>query len=85
MKYKNKCRSRISNLKDPKNPLLRQRVLSREITPDMFAQMSAEVTFSHHGNLLNMSLVLYYRITVDSLIGTRIREISVKEYKVYFP
>ena len=43
MKYKNKCRSRISNLKDQKNPLLRQRVLSREITPEMFVQMNAEV------------------------------------------
>ena len=44
LKYKNRCRSRISNLKDARNPLLRQRVLSGEISPDVFAQMTAEVS-----------------------------------------
>ena len=44
VKYKNRCRSRVSNLKDNKNPILRQRVMSREIDPDVFAKMNAEVS-----------------------------------------
>ncbi|XP_031431827.1 transcription elongation factor A protein 3 isoform X7 [Clupea harengus] len=42
MKYKNRVRSRISNLKDPKNPNLRKNVLAGSIDLIRFATMSAE-------------------------------------------
>ncbi|MBZ3882969.1 Transcription elongation factor A protein 1 [Sciurus carolinensis] len=42
MKYKNRVRSRISNLKDAKNPNLRKNVLCGNIPPDLFARMTAE-------------------------------------------
>uniref|UniRef100_A0A8C8CN46 Uncharacterized protein n=1 Tax=Oncorhynchus tshawytscha TaxID=74940 RepID=A0A8C8CN46_ONCTS len=43
MKYKNRVRSRISNLKDPKNPGLRRNVLAGGIELRRFAIMSAEL------------------------------------------
>lgn len=43
MKYKNRVRSRISNLKDPKNPGLRRNVLAGNIELSRIASMSAEV------------------------------------------
>ncbi|XP_041648381.1 transcription elongation factor A protein 3 isoform X5 [Cheilinus undulatus] len=42
MKYKNRVRSRISNLKDPKNPGLRRNVLAGSIDLRRIASMSAE-------------------------------------------
>ncbi|XP_071325841.1 transcription elongation factor A protein 3 isoform X2 [Trachinotus anak] len=42
MKYKNRVRSRISNLKDPKNPGLRRNVLAGSIELSRIASMSAE-------------------------------------------
>lgn len=42
MKYKNRVRSRISNLKDPKNPNLRKNVLCGSIELTRFATMTAE-------------------------------------------
>ncbi|XP_043945841.1 transcription elongation factor A protein 2 [Protopterus annectens] len=42
MKYKNKVRSRISNLKDPKNPELRKNVLCGNILPERIAAMTSE-------------------------------------------
>ncbi|XP_026150004.1 transcription elongation factor A protein 3 isoform X2 [Mastacembelus armatus] len=42
MKYKNRVRSRISNLKDPKNPGLRRNVLAGSIELSRIAAMSAE-------------------------------------------
>ncbi|XP_053104680.1 transcription elongation factor A protein 1 isoform X2 [Hemicordylus capensis] len=42
MKYKNRVRSRIANLKDTKNPNLRKNVLCGNIPPDRFAKMTAE-------------------------------------------
>lgn len=44
MKYKNRVRSRIANLKDTKNPNLRKSVLCGNIPPDRFAKMTAEVS-----------------------------------------
>lgn len=43
MKYKNRVRSRISNLKDMKNPNLRRTVLCGSVTPERMAKMTAEV------------------------------------------
>ncbi|XP_075819557.1 transcription elongation factor A protein 2 isoform X5 [Microtus pennsylvanicus] len=43
MKYKNRVRSRISNLKDAKNPGLRRNVLCGAITPQQIAVMTSEV------------------------------------------
>uniref|UniRef100_A0A8C4L8L9 Transcription elongation factor A protein 3 n=1 Tax=Equus asinus asinus TaxID=83772 RepID=A0A8C4L8L9_EQUAS len=42
MKYRNRVRSRISNLKDPRNPGLRRNVLSRAISAGLIAKMTAE-------------------------------------------
>ncbi|XP_034029569.1 transcription elongation factor A protein 3 [Thalassophryne amazonica] len=42
MKYKNRVRSRISNLKDPKNPGLRRNVLAGSIDLSRIASMTAE-------------------------------------------
>ncbi|KAM6045443.1 transcription elongation factor A protein 3 [Chlamydotis macqueenii] len=42
MKYRNRVRSRISNLKDPKNPSLRRNVLCGVIPPSLIARMTAE-------------------------------------------
>ncbi|GAA6108464.1 transcription elongation factor A protein 1 isoform X1 [Tachysurus ichikawai] len=42
MKYKNRVRSRISNLKDMKNPNLRRNVLCGNVPPDRIAKMTAE-------------------------------------------
>ncbi|NWY95654.1 TCEA3 protein, partial [Loxia curvirostra] len=40
--YRNRVRSRISNLKDPKNPGLRRNVLCGAIEPSLIARMTAE-------------------------------------------
>ncbi|KAK5860171.1 hypothetical protein PBY51_021667 [Eleginops maclovinus] len=42
MKYKNRVRSRISNLKDVKNPNLRRTVLCGSVSPERMARMTAE-------------------------------------------
>ena len=42
MKYKNRVRSRIANLKDPKNPKLKENVLMGLITAERLAVMTAE-------------------------------------------
>ncbi|XP_011356332.1 transcription elongation factor A protein 3 [Pteropus vampyrus] len=42
MKYRNRVRSRISNLKDPRNPGLRRNVLSGAISAELIAKMTAE-------------------------------------------
>lgn len=42
MKYKNRVRSRISNIKDPKNPRLREGVLLGYVTPERLATMTAD-------------------------------------------
>lgn len=43
MKYKNRVRSRMSNLKDAKNPNLRKNVLAGAIELRRIAGMTAEV------------------------------------------
>jgi hypothetical protein len=47
VKYKQKIRSRVNNLRDPKNPMLKARVLGGEISPERFAVMSSEVCKIH--------------------------------------
>lgn len=42
MKYRNRVRSRISNLKDPKNPNLRRNVLCGAISAERIASMTSE-------------------------------------------
>ncbi|KAL3055380.1 transcription elongation factor A protein 1 [Trematomus bernacchii] len=42
MRYKNRVRSRISNLKDVKNPNLRRTVLCGSVSPERMAKMTAE-------------------------------------------
>lgn len=42
MKYKNRVRSRVANLKDPKNPSLRSNFVSGAITAQRLAKMSPE-------------------------------------------
>lgn len=56
MKYKNRVRSRISNLKDAKNPNLRKNVLCGNIPPDLFARMTAEVSIPEY-NVSMMSSI----------------------------
>lgn len=56
MKYKNRVRSRISNLKDPKNPNLRKNVLGGAIDLSRIATMTAEVCM----NYLCIELLLYF-------------------------
>eukprot|EP00095_Tigriopus_kingsejongensis_P005687 maker-scaffold158_size296719-snap-gene-1.16 protein:Tk05687 transcript:maker-scaffold158_size296719-snap-gene-1.16-mRNA-1 annotation:"transcription elongation factor s-ii" len=42
MRYKNQIRSRVFNLKDKKNPALRENVLTGVIAPEKFSTMTAE-------------------------------------------
>ncbi len=44
-KYKQKVRSRVSNLGDAKNLSLRQQVITGGITPEEIASMTAEVCY----------------------------------------
>uniref|UniRef100_A0A3Q3WRF1 Transcription elongation factor n=1 Tax=Mola mola TaxID=94237 RepID=A0A3Q3WRF1_MOLML len=56
MKYKNRVRSRISNLKDPKNPQLRKNVLAGTIELNRIASMSAEEMASNELKQLRNTL-----------------------------
>jgi transcription elongation factor S-II len=56
MKYKNRVRSRIANLKDPKNPRLRENVLLCHISPERLAAMTPEEMASDEMNKLREKL-----------------------------
>ena len=45
MKYKNRVKSRVMNLRDKCNPALKQNVLNGSITPHRFAVMKPDVSF----------------------------------------
>jgi len=55
VKYRNRIRSRISNLKDQKNPKLRINTLLGIITPERLAVLTAEVC--------SKNLVLFFFFT----------------------
>lgn len=55
VKYRNRVRSRISNLKDLKNPDLRTNVLLGLITPERLAVLTAEVCL-----LISFFLLIFY-------------------------
>lgn len=42
MRYKNRIRSRVANLKDPKNPSLRHNFLNGALAPNRLAKMTPE-------------------------------------------
>ena len=44
VKYKNKIKSKVMNLRDKRNPELCQLVIEGAITPERFAKMTAEVS-----------------------------------------
>lgn len=55
-KYKNRIRSRISNIKDTKNPQLRQHILLGLITPDRIAVMTSDEMASEEMKKLRAKL-----------------------------
>jgi len=44
-KYKNRIKSRVMNLRDKRNEALKMLIIEGEITPEKFANMTAEVFF----------------------------------------
>ncbi|XP_078683597.1 transcription elongation factor A protein 1-like isoform X1 [Branchiostoma floridae x Branchiostoma belcheri] len=56
MKYKTRVRSRIANLKDTKNPGLREKVLHGDVSPEKMAKMTAEEMASPEMKELRQSL-----------------------------
>ncbi|XP_054939642.1 transcription elongation factor A protein 3 isoform X1 [Physeter macrocephalus] len=71
MKYRNRVRSRISNLKDPRNPGLRRNVLSGAISSGLIAKMTAESlylgkTFVHPQMIQRMGQILRYPLELLS-------------------
>jgi len=58
MKYKNRIRSRIANLKDTKNPKLRENILVCHISPKQFSAMTPEEMASDEMKKLREKLCL---------------------------
>ncbi|KAM9031965.1 transcription elongation factor A protein 3 isoform 2-T3 [Sarcophilus harrisii] len=58
MKYRNRVRSRISNLKDPRNPSLRRNVLCGAISTSLIARMTAEEMASDELKELRSAMTL---------------------------
>lgn len=83
MKYKNRVRSRISNLKDSKNPELKKNVLCGAITPEQIAVMTSEVREPGEQGLLLTGDVLRLswadaRVAVFSLAAARVHGVSLQ-------
>lgn len=81
MKYKNRVRSRISNLKDSKNPELKKNVLCGAITPEQIAVMTSEVREpEEQGLLLTGHVWLSWaaaRVAVCSVAAARVHGVSL--------
>ncbi|UJR10653.1 hypothetical protein I4U23_014848 [Adineta vaga] len=73
-KYRNRIRSRISNLKDPKNPKLRINALLGIITPERLAVLTAEEMASdalkEERSKLNESAINEHQLAMDEGTGT---------------
>lgn len=83
MKYKNRVRSRISNLKDSKNPELKKNVLCGAITPEQIAVMTSEVREPEEQGLLLTGDVLRLswaaaRVAVFSVAAARVHGVSLQ-------
>ncbi|CAF2955457.1 unnamed protein product [Rotaria sp. Silwood2] len=74
VKYRNRVRSRISNLKDLKNPNLRINVLLGFITPERLAVLTAEEMASdalkQERSKLNESAINEHQLAMDEGTGT---------------
>ncbi|CAF3094299.1 unnamed protein product [Rotaria socialis] len=74
VKYRNRIRSRISNLKDLKNPNLRTNVLIGFITPERLATLTAEEMASdalkQERSKLNESAINEHQLAMDEGTGT---------------
>lgn len=74
VKYRNRIRSRISNLKDPKNPILRENFLRGLITPERLAvltaaEMASEALKQERSKLNDMA-INDYQLAIDEGKGT---------------
>ena len=59
MKYKNRVRSRVSNLKDARNPNLRLNFLCGQVSPARLANMSSEVSCHQVLNEFILNIIFY--------------------------
>ena len=84
VKYRNRIRSRISNLKDQKNPKLRINTLLGIITPERLAVLTAEVCSN------NLFLFFFYKflnlkeMASDALKQerTKLHESAINEHQL---
>ena len=75
MKYKNRVRSRISNLKDAKTPDLRRNVLCGSITPQQIAVMTSEVSVHPTGRRGALRAALSARRPPQEMASDELKEI----------
>lgn len=76
-KYKSRLRSRISNLKDQKNPDLRRNVLAGNISADRIANMAAEVRKEGGG----VCVCLFHVLAVNSIQLKYVLRLTLKQTK----
>ena len=78
-KYKNRIRSRISNLGDLKNPGLKQRVISGEISIETISTMSTEVILIFVSSISLFSSPLSPSQEMASDVMKKLRSDYIKE------